>query len=159
MPVIQLPARPSRRRRDAGFSVADVMISALILAFCIMTSLTVIQYGFRAMDNARNTTIAGQILQSMMEDTRMLPWTAASGTSISTLASGTVTPDSSFTAGDAAAQALVARFTITRTVSTVSTYIKEIDYNATWKGIDGRSHSLTYSGYYSQYGLNNYFVN
>lgn len=163
MPATRVQPR-SRRRLDAGFTIADVMFSTLILAFAIMTSLTVIQYGFRALDTARNTTIAGQILQSVMEDLRMLPWTAQSGSSISSLettnnnTSGNVVLDASFTANDPNAMAMVGRFTITRNISDVTTTMKEIDLTATWTGIDGRPHSLQYTSYYGQNGLHDYYV-
>lgn len=152
MPPLQHSPRP-RRRRDAGFTIADVMISTLVLAFVIMTSLTLVQYGIRATDNARSTTIAGQIAQSVMEDTRMLPWST-----VSTLASGAVTIGESFTANNSAAAALVNRFTITRTLSDVTTTMKRIDVTAAWTGIDGRPHSLKYTSYYGQNGLHDYYV-
>jgi len=134
-------------------TIFDVMISTLVFAFVIMTSLTLIQYGVRAMDNARSTTIAGQIVESVLEDTRMLPWS-----SVSALTSGNVTIGESFTADNAAAQALVARFTVTRTVSAISASMKQIDVTASWTGIDGRAHSLKYTSYYGQNGLHDYYV-
>jgi len=144
-------------------------MSAFILAFSVMTSLTVVSTGFRTVDTARNTTIASQLLQSVMEDLRMLPYSATgNANSISSLeasstngVSGNVTLDSSFTNGDAAATAMVAHFTITRNITDVtalSTTMKQIALTATWKGIDGRSHSLTYSSYYCKDGLHDYYV-
>ncbi len=141
-------------------------MAVMVMAFGIATSITTMNYGFRALDTARNTTIASQILQSVMEDTRLLPWSSGSGNSISSLQAAqgsngsTVTLDSSFTAGDSAAQAMVNRFTVTRKITDVSgiANMKRIDLTATWKGIDGRSHSVSYSSYYGQYGLHDYFV-
>jgi len=133
------------------------MFSTLILAFTIMTSLTVIQYGFRAIDTARNTTIAGQILQSAMEDLRMLTWTSGSGSSITSLeatnnnVAGNVQLDASFAA-------VVTHFTITRNITDVTSSLKQIDLTATWIGIDGRPHSLKYTTYYGKNGLHDYFV-
>src|SRR5262249_44004538 len=121
--------------------------------------------GFRALDTARNTTMASQLLQSVMEDMRMLPWSATSpASSISSLettsnnVAGNVSIGASFTNGDAAAIAMVSRFTITRNITDISTVLKQITLPATWKGIDGRSHSLTYISYYGQNGLHDYFI-
>jgi Tfp pilus assembly protein PilV len=162
--------RQSRRprHRAAGFSILEVAMSSFVLAFSVMTSLTVVQSGYRTMDNARNTTIASQLLQSVMEDMRMLPYTATGGAnSISSLeaassnnTTGNVTLDSSFTNGDAIAAAMVARFTITRNITDVSgsTSMKLITLTATWKGIDTRTHTLSYSSYYCQNGLHDYYV-
>ena len=146
----------------------EVAMSAFVLAFSVMTSLTVIQTGYRTLDNARNTTIASQLLQSVMEDLRMLPYTATGGVnSISSLqaassnnTTGNVTLDASFTNGDAAAIAMVSRFTITRNITDVSgiTGMKQITLTATWKGIDTRTHNLSYSSYYCQNGLHDYYV-
>jgi len=142
-------------------------MASFVLAFAVMTSLTVLQMGFRTMDNARNTTIASQLLQSVMEDMRMLPYTATgTANSISSLettnnnVAGNVTLDSSFTNGDAAATAMVARFTITRNITDVSglTSLKQIQLTAKWSGIDGRKHSLTYTSYYCQNGLHDYYI-
>src|SRR5438105_2473410 len=66
---------PCRRRRaQAGFTIAEVGITAMILLLCIASSIVTLGYGFRAIDNARYTTLAGQILQSQMEKLRMLTW-------------------------------------------------------------------------------------
>ena len=142
-------------------------MSAFVLAFSVMTSLTVIQSGYRTMDNARNTTIASQLRQSVMEDLRMLPYSATGGansiTSLQTTnnnVSGNVTLDSSFTKGDSAATAMVSRFTITRNITDVSGYtgMKMITLTASWTGIDTRIHTLTYNSYYCQNGLHDYYV-
>lgn len=156
-----------QRRKSAGFTILEVSMSAFVLAFSVMTSLTVVQSGYRTMDNARNTTIASQLLQSVMEDMRMLPYSAtAPANSISSLqatnnnVAGNVTLDSSFTAGDAAAAAMVARFTITRNITDVSgiTGMKMISLTANWTGIDTRTHTLTYTSYYCQNGLHDYYI-
>jgi Tfp pilus assembly protein PilV len=159
--------KPLRRgSRSAAFTILEVACAAAVLALSLATSLTVLQQGFRALDTARNTTMAAQLLQSVMEDLRMLPWDAAApSSSITSLeadpgngTTGNVTPDSSFTNGDPAAIAMVGRFTITRAITDVSAAMKQIDLTAGWTGIDGRSHTIKYSSYYGKNGLHDYFV-
>ena len=140
-------------------------MAVMVMAFGIVTSLTVLQMGVRAIDTARNTTIAAQLLQSVMEDLRMLPWSATSpANSISSLettnnnTAGNVTLDASFTNGDANAIAMVSRFTITRNITDVTTTMKQIALTATWTGIDGQSHTLNYSSYYGKNGLHDYLI-
>lgn len=141
-------------------------MAGTILAMAIATSLTIIQSGFRAMDTARNMTIAGQILQSVMEDLRMLPWDATSPGSNSITSfeatnnnvAGNVVLGSSFTNDDPAAIAMVNKFTITRNITDISSDMKNISLTATWTGIDGRSHSINYTSYYGKNGLRDYFV-
>src|SRR3954466_11599992 len=114
-------------RRQQGFTIFELSMAVMVMAFALATSLTVIQMGFRAMDTARNTTIAAQLLQSVMEDLRMLPWSATSPqnsiTSLETASAnntrGNVTLDASFTNGDAAAIAMVNRFTLTRNITDI----------------------------------------
>lgn len=166
MPPAHDRAIPARRRR-AGFTIFEVMMATMIMAFAIATSITALNEGFRALDTARNTTIAAQLMQSEMEDLRMLPWDAsAPANSITSLETaqgptGTVVPiDNSFTNGDPAAIAVVDRFTINRLITDVSgtSDLKNIELTATWKGIDGRSHTVEYNTYYAKDGLHDYFV-
>lgn len=140
-------------------------MAVMVMAFGIMTSLTVLQMGLRGMDTARNTTIAAQLLQSVMEDMRMLPWNATSPqNSIASLeatnnnTAGNVTLDASFTNADPAAIAMVSRFTITRNITDISASMKMLDLTATWTGIDGRLHSVKYSSYYGQNGIHDYLI-
>ena len=151
----------SRRRRDAGFTLFELMMATMVLAFGIATSITALNSGFRAMDTARNTTIAGQLLQSSLEDLRLLPWsglTALQG-------NATVTFNSQFTNGNLTAAAIVNRFNVTRNVypypvgtPSASATMMQIDMTATWQGVDGRQHALTYSTFYGKNGLHDYFV-
>jgi hypothetical protein len=202
-PSLSPSGRP--RRRNVGFTILEVAMSAFILAFSVMTSLTVVSTGFHTVDNARNTTIASQILQSAMEDLRMLPYTTTTAgansisnleastdpvsgnnvtgntipgvISIGTLANGyvpavdaysgnvTTWPHGPYPAlasySDPVSRGMVLRFTVTRNitdVTTLSTTMKQISLTATWTGIDGRTHSLTYSSYYCKDGLHDYYV-
>ncbi len=46
--MVLFPAKKrSARRGVAAFTIMEVMISTLVMAFTIMTSLTVIQYGLQ----------------------------------------------------------------------------------------------------------------
>lgn len=48
------------------------------MAFGIAMSLVAVQSGYRAMDEARNLTTAGQVLQREMDRLRALPWQSIS---------------------------------------------------------------------------------
>jgi uncharacterized protein (TIGR02598 family) len=159
------PKRPIHRHGHRGFTIFELAMAVMVMALALVTSVTVLQMGFRALDTARNTTIAAQLLQSVMEDMRMLPWTASSpASSITALQAtnngtvGNVSLDSSFTNNDAAAEAMVSRFTITRTITDVSSILKQITLTGSWSGIDGRRHTLTYTSYYGQNGIHDYLV-
>jgi len=62
---------PAWRRRCQGMTMAEVMIAAVILGFVIMSSLTALSQAYGFTRHARMTTLAGQIVQSVMEDLRL----------------------------------------------------------------------------------------
>ncbi|MDB6114114.1 MAG: hypothetical protein JWQ62_1059 [Lacunisphaera sp.] len=127
-------------------------MAAIVMAFAITTSITTMQRGFLSLDTARSLTIAGQIMQSEFEKMRLLPWTTVDAYP---LPSTSVTVDSSFTSNAFIGN----RFTMNRTVTLVRTGMKQIDLTVTWKSYDGRTISRSYSSYYGQNGLYDYFYN
>lgn len=135
-------------------------MAASVLVLGIATSITTLQYGMRAVDTARNMTLAGQIMQSEMEILRLQNWTQISALD----ASATVDPNASISSGSATAldttlNAIASRFTCTRSVSDISgrANIKLITLTVVWFGVDGRRHSLTYQTRYAKNGLSDYF--
>ena len=157
-----LPSSGICRRGQRGFTIFEVMLAAIVMALAISTSLAVMEQGMRTIDTARSTTIAGQILQSMMEDLRLQTWAqiGALQTASNNGTPGNATIDSSFTGYNPTATAMLAHFTITRSIDDVvgQTGMKIITLTATWIGVDGRSHTLQYTSYYAQHGLYDYYV-
>ena len=148
------PARTAGpRRQDFGFTIVEVMMAAIVMAFAITTSITTMQRGFLSVDTARSITIAGQIMQSEFEKMRLVPWGTVDGYAIN--ADTPVTVDTSFTSNAFIGN----RFTMTRRVSVIRTGMKQIALTITWRSIDGRSISRSYSSYYGENGLYDYFYN
>lgn len=52
-------------------TMAEVLIAAVLLGFVIMTSLTALAQAYGFTRHARMITLAGQIVQSVMEDLRL----------------------------------------------------------------------------------------
>ena len=52
-------------------TMAEVLIAATLLAFVIMSSLTALSQAYAFTHHARMITLAGQIVQSVMEDLRL----------------------------------------------------------------------------------------
>jgi prepilin-type N-terminal cleavage/methylation domain-containing protein len=151
------------RGAKSGFTLVEVMAAAIVMAFAISSSIIVLQYGMRAIDTARYTTLAGQILQSQMEKLRLLNWTQLADTSVGAAHYTTFSADVAATPTDQikrfvaggvvgkCAQSIVdapAPFNLT---------MKEITLTATWTGLDGRSHTLSYVTYYTRYGISDFF--
>src|SRR5688572_25345516 len=63
------PRHPWRSRR--GMTMAEVLIAAVLLGFVIMSSLTALSQAYSFTRHARMVTLAGQIVQSVMEDLRL----------------------------------------------------------------------------------------
>ncbi len=153
-----LPAqeRTSRFRDRRGFTIVEVGVAAAVLVLCLASALGVLQRGFVSIDNARYTTLAGQILQSQMEKLRLLTWEQLNSTTNGPPTNGSFTPDiSSSSSGQ------LANFTcsqvITAAPSPFNSTMKDITLTATWRGSDGRTRSLTYFTRYGQNGISDFF--
>jgi len=149
------------RRPAGGFTVLEVAIAACVMAMVISSSLIVMQSGFKALDNARKTTLASQITQSEMERIRMLSWTGMQNlmTSASTIDLTTIFPQNTATEQKVFAE-MQRTFTATRTITPLSEYSNEvllITVTVTWKGIDGITHNRSTNTRYCQNGLYSYY--
>lgn len=127
------------------------------MTFALATSILTLQAGFRGLADARDTTLASQIMQSEIERIRLMPWDLPSGNGIQQLAASEVLNLSTmFTSNPAVA----AKFALTRTVaedSTRPTDVKNINLSVTWRSYDGRPHTRTMSTVYSKNGLYDYY--
>ena len=153
MPVPRLQSR-------AGFTILEVGMASFVLAMAIATAVTVLQHGLRAVDTARNMTLAGQIMQSEMEILRLQNWAQICALP----EKATVDPTTTITSGnstslDSTLSTIASRFTCTRTVADITgrVNIKLITLQVRWSGVDGRSHSVSYQTRYAKDGLSDYF--
>ena len=170
---------PAPPRADRGFTLVEVMVSTFVLIFGICSAIIVLQSGFKAMDNSRNTTLASQIMQSEMERIRLLPWDTST---VQLDAGGQPVLDASnnpvlkpaivrlpaseqidlltiFPAGETTDK-LISRFTVTRTAADLAGQVGEvklITIQVTWTGLDGISHTRTSSTQYAKNGLYDYY--
>jgi Tfp pilus assembly protein PilV len=135
-----------------GFTIVEVMMAAAVMAFALTTSITTMQRGFLSLDTARNITIAGQIMQSEFEKMRLLPWATIDAY---TNTSPAPTIDTSFTSN----AYIGTRFTLTRQVDVVRAGMKKFTLTVSWRSYDGRTISRSYTSYYGQNGLYDYFYN
>lgn len=148
-------------RLNAGFTIVEVALAATVMVLVISTALIVMKAGFSALDSARKTTLAAQILQSEMERIRMLSWSRveALGTTPATIDLTTIFPQTTATERKVLAQ-MQNTFTATRTITPLADYsdeIVEITIHITWKGIDGVTHNRSTNTRYCKNGLYNYY--
>lgn len=145
--------RPVKTR---AFTIVEVMLASIVMAFAITTSITTLQRGFLSIDTARNFVIAGQIMQSEIEKMRVSPWSSTvtvTGLADYTDSFPTITVDPVFTSN----AYISSRFTLTRTLADPKTDLRQITLTVTWNNYDGRQMTRSYTTFYARYGLYDFF--
>lgn len=154
-PLRSASARIDGPGPDRAFTILEVMIAAFVLVLAFTSSLIVLQRGFQAIDSARYTTLAGQILQSQMEKIRLLNWSELTDPVNGPGAFPTFTPDV------AVSSAQLSHFTCTQSITDAPApftgTMKDVTLTATWTGTDGRQQSLSYTTRYGQNGISDFF--
>ena len=127
-------------------TLIEVMIGGMVMVLVFISTFSVMQRGFEMIDISRNTGLAGQILQSEIEDIRLKNWAnlPADGTTDITLPS--------------AFNSVAGKFTATRTVTSINSDMKKVSVQVTWTAYTGRTHTRSYETYYTKGGLNDYYV-
>lgn len=154
-------ATASHHLRDArGFTIIEVALASFVMAFGIATSILAMQTGFRALDVARDLTLASQIMQSEIERLRLMAWSNTGTVAIDSIVELPASEAVSLASMFSTSAALAAKFTVTRLVtpdSTRSADIRYITINVTWISYDGRSHNRTFTTMYSKNGLYDFY--
>lgn len=125
-------------------------MTVFVLALAITTSITTMQRAFSNLDTARNLSTASTILQTEMENERLFTWAKLTNASYQPTL-GTVYLRNPAVAG---------RFTISRTVVAVPNHSnQEVQVTLTvyWRNYDGRGLSRSYTTYFTQGGLNDFY--
>lgn len=124
------------------------MVAAVVLILGITTAILTLQRGFQAIDTARNYTYASQVMQSEMERLRLKSWAQ-----LQALQDG----GSNVVTASAVRGTASTSFNCTRTIRDLRTDMKEITLVSTWRGMDGRPHTVRYVTRYGKTGLYDYF--
>ena len=149
-------------RPDSGFTIIEVAMATFVMAFGISTSIIALQMGFKAINVARDETLASQIMQSEIERLRLWPWSKTTPTgvvdSIAELPATETVPLATTFVSNAA---ITSRFSVTRTVSNdpsdTTRNVRYITVAVTWKSYDGRTHSRNFTTLYAKDGLYDYY--
>jgi len=139
-----------QKRNRAGFTLIEVMIAASVMVLVIMSSIGTLSLGYRLLENARLTTLAGQVLQSEMETLRLKNWTEISALPAS----------EAFVAEDTIIAAGNNKFTCVRKIENAPTgsgTIKKITLAVSWTSMRGIPHTRQYMSYFAENGLNDYY--
>ncbi len=136
--------------------MVEVTVAAGVMALALVGMIQVVVSGSEMLDVARKQTIAMQIIHGQIDQIRLLTWTQV-GT-LGTTDTRAVDAGDDLTSGKMFVFGpnlpVVAKgFTLTRTIATVRTDLKEVTFTVTWKGNTGRSHTRTGSTYVGKNGL------
>jgi Tfp pilus assembly protein PilV len=147
---------------ERGFTIIEVAMATFVMAFGIATSIIALQSGFRAIDVARDQTLASQIMQSEIERLRLWPWSKSTPASvvdsITELPAKAIVP---LTSTFAANPAVAAKFLVTRVVTNdpadTTRNVRFITIAVSWKSYDGRSQTRHFTSMYAKDGLYDYY--
>jgi len=126
------------------------MIAASVMVLVLCSSIGTLAFGYRILENARLTTLAGQVLQSEMETLRLKNWTQISALP---------TPEA-FTADSTIVTADFKKLTCVRTIANAPTgsgTIKKITLEVSWTSMGGATVTRRYMSYFAENGLNDYY--
>lgn len=125
-------------------------MSVFVLALVITTAITTMQRAFSHLDTARNISTASTILQTQVENERLFTWARLT--------------DPAYQPGLGAAflrnPTVAGRFTLSRTMGAVpnrSNKMVQVTLTVRWRNYDGRSLERSYTTYFTQGGLNDYY--
>jgi len=121
-------------------------MSVAVLGLTVASTLVAMQMGFAMIETARNNTLASQILQSEIEELRLLNWDR-----LTDLTDGNFPLEGSFPSS------VADRFTCSRTFATPRAGIRQVTLRVEWKSNKGVSHSREYTTFFSKEGLNDYY--
>ena len=138
----------------------EVALAAFVMALGISSSMLVMQSGFKALDVARDTTIASQILQSEMERLRLLPWSNTSTAAVDSICELPSTETVNLATMFSANSEFTQKFTVTRTVTADTDRPNDVRYitiSVRWRSYDGRTHTRSFRSMYAKNGLYDYY--
>jgi len=153
---VRVQPRRSQRPSRSAFTLVEVTVAAGVMALALVGMIQVVVSGSEMLDVARKQTIATQIIHGQIDQIRLLTWTQVgalgSTDSIAVQSGDDRTSGRMFIFGTNL-PVVAQGFTLTRTITTVRTDLKEVTFTVTWKGNTGRSHTRTGSTYVGKNGL------
>jgi Tfp pilus assembly protein PilV len=150
--------RQHRVRSRAGFTIIEVALATFVMAMGIASSIIAMQMGFKALNVARDSTLASQIMQSEIERIRLMPWANASA-AVDSITELPATENVSLTTMFTSNAQIASKFTVTRSVTVDGTRadVRYITLSVSWNSYDGRTHTRSFTTMYCKNGLYDYY--
>lgn len=125
-------------------------MAVLVLALGLTTSFAAMQRAFLDLDTARSLDLAGSIMQCELEKERLFNWPQVSD----------ATYQPAIDAALMRSPVVAGRFTLSRGVTVLpqrSGQMVQVTLTVQWRSHDGRNVSRSYTTYFCQGGLHDYF--
>lgn len=138
------------KRKDA-FTLVEVMVAMAIFTMVILGGILGVRKGFELVGSSRHYTRGSQILQSELELLRTLPWntfSALNDTELTTQFNTQITEQ--FGAGVYTGSVLT---------TSMGGDKMEVKVRVRWSGRSGRVYRVQYTTYFTDGGLNDYYIN
>jgi Tfp pilus assembly protein PilV len=154
-PLLASSGKPEKRgllgRSRRAFTILEVAIAGTVLLMGLCSCLLALQKGYIAIDTARRSSMAAQLMQSEIERLRMKSWTEIYALK-NTGEDITGTVSAMYANSDAAAN-----FTVTRSITEPKASMLVIKVTVTWTGMNNISHTRSLQTQYSKNGLHDFY--
>lgn len=140
------PAEGIARRR--GFSLVEVMFAVTILAMVFAGVFGAMAQGFVLVESARDRTNAAQILQTRMEQLKVMGYARISN----------LPDDGEFSIADLFPDKWVERYSTRQEVVDIKSGLKEVRLTVAWTDSQGTLRSRSFRAYFAENGLTDYFT-
>jgi predicted signal transduction protein with EAL and GGDEF domain len=127
--------------------MVELLLAVTVLALVFASSVSLLAMGFRTLDDSRLNTLAAQVLQSEMENLRLMNWDQL----------GDLPARETFAAEADFASAGFERFSCAREIAAENANLKKITLTAAWNSTGGQTRERTYVTYIGRDGLNDYY--
>lgn len=133
------------RSYAGGFTILEVMFGALILGMMAASCLMALRVVMSQVETVRNNTLASQVLQSEMENLRLMRWIDIRGFR-----------DGEFTIGEDFKGTPADNFESRMYVRDIEPELRQVSLEVEWTGLNGATSVRRYSTYFARNGLSDY---
>lgn len=137
--------------RSSGFTLVEVIVALSIFTMVIAGGIIGIGRGFELVNTSRNYTRSSQVLQSELELLRTLPWET-----FTTLSDEELTKQFQLQISD---QFDAGKYSGSVETSSTGGDLMEVIVKVEWNAARGRTYTLSYITYFTEGGVNDYYIN
>ncbi len=137
-----------RRCSKNGMTMIEIVIAVMVLGLVVASTFMAMRAGFTMIQLARDNTMAGQILQSEMENLRLKSWDQLNE----------LEEEEEFQVDTLLDENIGDRFIRTRRIRGIrGGRMKEVEIEVQWTSLRGARHRRVYRTLFGKEGLNDYY--